>query len=102
VQGVGIGLLVSLLFALVPLLEVRRVKPSLLLRGGVAGGRGYGWVEAGAIAAMGAVLVALAAWQAASPRVGLSVCVGFAGLVLALHLAGQALTRLTAPLARAG
>ncbi|HSC26396.1 MAG TPA: FtsX-like permease family protein [Vicinamibacterales bacterium] len=34
VQGVTVGLLVSLLFALVPLLEVRRVKPLLLLRGG--------------------------------------------------------------------
>ena len=36
VQGVAVGLLVSLLFALVPLLEVRRVKPMLLLRGGDA------------------------------------------------------------------
>jgi putative ABC transport system permease protein len=32
-QGVGVGLLVSLLFALVPLLEVRRIRPLLLLRG---------------------------------------------------------------------
>ena len=31
-QGFGIGLLVSLLFSLVPLLEMRHVKPSLLLR----------------------------------------------------------------------
>jgi putative ABC transport system permease protein len=33
-QGCAVGLLVSLLFSLVPLLEVRRVKPLLLLRGG--------------------------------------------------------------------
>ena len=33
-QGLAVGLLVSLLFSLVPLLEVRRVKPLLLLRGG--------------------------------------------------------------------
>jgi putative ABC transport system permease protein len=32
VQGVGVGLLVSLLFSLVPLLEVRAIKPLLLLR----------------------------------------------------------------------
>ena len=32
VQGFGIGLLVSVLFSLVPLLEIRHVKPSLLLR----------------------------------------------------------------------
>ena len=31
-QGMGVGVLVSLLFAMVPLLEVRQVKPSLLLR----------------------------------------------------------------------
>jgi len=32
VQGVGIGVLVSLLFSVVPLLQVRFIKPSLLLR----------------------------------------------------------------------
>ncbi len=31
-QGLGVGLLVSLLFSVVPLLQVRHVKPSLLLR----------------------------------------------------------------------
>ena len=31
-QGLGIGTLVSLLFSVVPLLEIRHVKPSLLLR----------------------------------------------------------------------
>ena len=36
VQGVAVGLLVSLLFALVPLLEMRRVKPLLLLRADTA------------------------------------------------------------------
>ena len=36
VQGVAVGLLVSLLFALVPLLEMRHVKPLLLLRADTA------------------------------------------------------------------
>src|SRR4029077_9200375 len=36
-EGMAVGMLVSLLFSLVPLLEVRRVKPLLLLRGGTAG-----------------------------------------------------------------
>ena len=44
-------------------------------------------------------LVALTAWQAASLRVGLVVCAGFAGLALVLHLAGRALVALVAPLA---
>jgi putative ABC transport system permease protein len=34
-QGTAVGVLVSLLFSLVPLLEVRRVKPLLLIRGGL-------------------------------------------------------------------
>ena len=32
-QGLTVGLLVSVLFALVPLLDVRRIKPLLLIRG---------------------------------------------------------------------
>src|SRR5262249_30818819 len=31
-QGVGVGLLISLLFSVVPLLEIRRIKPNLVLR----------------------------------------------------------------------
>ena len=38
-------------------------------------------------AAVGVALVAVAAWQAASLRVGLVVCAGFAGVALVLHLA---------------
>ena len=39
IQGLGIGVLVSLLFSMVPLLEVRNVKPSLLLRQEAPAGR---------------------------------------------------------------
>ena len=92
-QGVAVGLLVSLLFALVPLLEVRRVKPLLLLRGGDmtaasrAGRTGVRrlprW-QLVPLALLGrrsgcrsaprslvtAALVGVAAWQAASLAVG--------------------------------
>ena len=37
-QGIGIGVLVSLLFSVVPLLQVRFIKPSLLLRDEVGAG----------------------------------------------------------------
>ena len=68
-QGIGIGVLVSLLFAMVPLLEVRQVKPSLLLRrtrapGGATGFRLRATVSLSA-GACGAGLVAggiLAYW----------------------------------------
>ena len=115
VQGVAVGLLVSLLFSLVPLLEVRRVKPLLLLRGGDqqagAGAPGVGaaaagwlrkadWVQIATGAVVSAALVAIAAWQAGSFRVGAIVCGGFAGLALLLNGAGALLVRAVQPLAR--
>jgi putative ABC transport system permease protein len=45
-------------------------------------------------------LVGVAAWQAASLRVGIVVCVGFAVLAVVLHLAGRVLVYFVAPLAR--
>jgi putative ABC transport system permease protein len=98
-QGIGIGVLVSLLFAMVPLLEVRRVKPSLLLRHETAGAR-RDWFQIAATVLVGGALVALASWQAASIRVGLIVCAGFIGVTVVLQGAGWLLTRMTRPLAR--
>jgi putative ABC transport system permease protein len=116
-QGLAVGLLVSLLFSLVPLLEVRRVKPLLLLRAldtlspPPAVARGWrnrmipNWlrradpVQIAAAALVTAALVALAAWQASSIQVALVVCGGFAGIALVLHGAGAVLVRAVRPLA---
>jgi putative ABC transport system permease protein len=98
-QGIGVGVLVSLLFAMVPLLEVRQVKPSLLLRHETTG-RHRDWFQIGATVVVGGALVALASWQAASIRVGLTVCAGFIGLTVVLQCVGWLLTRMTQPLAR--
>ena len=57
--------------------------------------------RSGATLAVSAALIAVAAWQAASLRVGALVCVGFAGVALVLHLAGEGLVRAVRPLARA-
>ena len=46
-QAVGIGLMVSLLFSLVPLLRVRHIKPSLLLRQQDGGPRRRDWLRVG-------------------------------------------------------
>jgi len=121
-QGIAVGLLVSLLFSLVPLLEVRRVKPLLLLRaldsqGAPAGQPDHGrpfpaalipaWVkraDPAQIAAgvfVTAALVAVAAWQAASLPVALVVCGGFAGISLILHGVGALVVRAVRPLAAA-
>jgi putative ABC transport system permease protein len=121
-QGVAVGLLVSLLFSLVPLLEVRSVKPLLLLRGGdagvapvaVTGGvtppgrrrlttwlRSRDWMQIAATVLVSAALVGVAAWQAASLQVALIVCGGFAATAVILHLAGAGVIRAVAPLASA-
>ena len=109
-QGTATGLLVSLLFSVVPLLEVRRVKPLLLLRDEVTGpasGRGGGlrgwwarvdWVSVVAAALVVLALVAVAAWQAASLKVGAVVSGAFIAVAVVLHLAGLALVRLVRPL----
>jgi putative ABC transport system permease protein len=116
-QGLAVGLLVSLLFSLVPLLEVRRVKPLLLLRSldtlGPPPAAARTWrswmmpnwlrradpVQIAAAALVTAALVALAAWQASSIQVALVVCGGFAGIALVLHGAGALLVRAVRPLA---
>ncbi len=99
-QGVLIGLLVALLFSIVPLLRVRRVRPSLLLRQeGGGGGRDY--LRVGVAALVGVALVAVAAWQAGSWRVGLIVCAGFVGIAGVLWGAGWLLVKLMRPLRQA-
>ena len=98
-QGLGIGLLVSLLFSLVPLLEVRHVKPSLLLRDEVRPHR-TDVTQVLVTLFVVAGLVALTVWQAGSWRVGLIVAAGFAGTAVVLHVAGSLLIRAIAPLAR--
>ena len=101
VQGAGIGVLVSLLFAVVPLLDVRHVRPLLLLR--VTGPRPSGQIDWLWIATVGSItgaLVSVASWQADSWRVGAYVSGGFAGVAVALHFAAGALVRIVKPLSR--
>ena len=97
VQGIAIGLLIAVLFSAVPLLDVRRVKPSLLLRESVRAG-GRDWVGWGALAALLAALAAIASWQAGSIRIGLAVSVGLAAVAAVLTLVGAAFTRAVRPL----
>jgi putative ABC transport system permease protein len=97
-QGILVGLLVSVLFSAVPLLEVRRVKPSLLLRHDATRAPGLDtlkWLVAGLV---GAALVGVAAWQAGSLRVGLLLSAGFVATALVLHLCGLALVWSIQPL----
>jgi putative ABC transport system permease protein len=96
-QGVGVGVLVSLLFSVVPLLHIRLVRPSLLLRDeSVKGGRD--WTRLIATVLVSAALVSLTAWQAASLKVGLIVVAGFCGLAIVLQGTGRLLVQALTPL----
>jgi putative ABC transport system permease protein len=97
-QGLAIGLLVSMLFSCVPLLEVRHVKPSLLLRQDIPHPAGIDWVKWGVAGAVGAALVAVAAWQAGSVEVGLMLSGGFVATAVILQLVGAGLVRAVQPL----
>ena len=94
-QGVLLGVLISLLFSALPLLQVRTIKPNLLLRD-----------EAGekmrrldptklTFAAFSlAGLLGVAAWQAGSLKVGAIFLVGLGVTSLFLYAAAIVLTRL--------
>jgi len=98
-QGVGVGLLVSLLFAVVPLLEMRHVKPVLLLRADtMTTARRRDWRSWTTAAVMAAGVVLVAIWQANSVRAGVIVCVGLGAIGLVLFGAGRLLVRLVRPL----
>jgi putative ABC transport system permease protein len=102
VQGMAIGLLVSILFSLTPLLHVRRVRPLSLLRpeGTEDGGRRIDGLQFVAGAVLVLALVGVAAWQADSLRIGGYVSATFVGLSLVLHFAGGLLIRAVTPLSR--
>ncbi|HLG57093.1 MAG TPA: FtsX-like permease family protein [Vicinamibacterales bacterium] len=101
IQGLAVGLLVSVLFSVVPLLEVRNVKPSLLLRQDIPSMPTFDWLKWGVAVAVASSLVGVAAWQAGSLRVGLLLSGGFVAVAFVLHLAGIALVRAVQPLRHA-
>ena len=99
VQGVTVGMLVSLLFALVPLLEIRHAKPLLLLRQGmIEPPAGIDWLRMAVMVLVGGALVLVATWQAASLEVGLYVVGGFAGVTVVLYVIGRVLVVAIRPL----
>jgi putative ABC transport system permease protein len=94
-QGVSIGLLVALLFSLPLLLEIRQIKPILVLRQNTtARRRRIDWLRLGTWLLILPGLLGLALWQSGSLRYT-AVFMGIAAAtVLVLGLAGTALMRL--------
>lgn len=91
-QGVLLGVLISLLFSALPLLQVRNIKPRLLLHdaSGVKSRLDLTKTIFGAVSLLG--LLALAAWQAGSLKVGAFFLVGLGVTSLFLYLAAVVLT----------
>ncbi len=92
-QGLGLGLLVSVLFSLMPLLRVRHIKPNMLLREDAGEGKRrrfdvLRWAT-GALVVTG--LVALSSWQAGSAVVGLYFMTGLAATAAILYASALAL-----------
>ncbi|MEZ5424940.1 MAG: FtsX-like permease family protein [Pyrinomonadaceae bacterium] len=93
-QGIALGVLISLLFSALPLLQIRNIKPKLLLRDET--GEKLRRLDPikwtfGLLALIG--LVALAAWQAGSFEVGAYFLVGLGATSAVLYGAAFALTR---------
>ena len=92
-QGVLLGVLISLLFSALPLLQVRNIKPRLLLHD--ATGEKTRKLDLtktifGAVSLIG--LLALSAWQAGSLKVGAFFLVGLGVTSVFLYLAAVLLT----------
>jgi putative ABC transport system permease protein len=91
-QGVLLGVLVSLLFSALPLLQIRNIKPRLLLRDESNVSLRLDWVKwligAGSLAA----LLGLSVWQAGSLRVGAFFLGGLAVTSLVLYVSAVLLT----------
>ncbi len=94
--GLGIGLWVALIFALLPLLRIKDVAPLRALRRDyeMATRRRDPW-RIGTYAALVASLLALTVWQAPRPVIGLAFAAAAAITAGALGLTAWALMRLT-------
>ena len=92
-QGLGLGLLISLLFSALPLLRIRHVKPNLLLREADAR-EPRRWLDVWRWAvglAVVAGLMFLTSWQAGSVRVGVLFLSGLGATALLLYAAAWGL-----------
>ena len=100
-QGIILGVLISLLFSALPLLQIRTIKPKLLLRDenneNISKLDWAKWLfGVGCLAG----LLGLAVWQAGSLRVGAFFLGGLAATGLVLYLSAAALTWLLKKLKR--
>lgn len=93
-QGLGVGILVTILFSAIPLMRVRRIKPNVLLRDDEAGPTRFDfarWIMTGIV---GTGLVLLASWQAGSVKTGIFFLGGLLVASAALYVSALVLMRI--------
>ena len=92
-QGVVLGILISLLFSVLPLLQIRHIKPNLLLRDSANEKLGrLDWTRLiFAVLTLGGLL-GLAVWQAGSLKIGAAFLASLAVTSLILYAAATWLT----------
>jgi putative ABC transport system permease protein len=87
-QGLGVGLLICILFSALPLLRIRNIKPNVLLRDEEQmPGKKFDLLRWATAAAVLAGLIFVVSWQAGSFRVGLIFLAGLAATAGLLQLA---------------
>lgn len=94
IQGLSIGLLVSLLFSLLPLLQIRQIKPILVLRSSeVPSGRKFDLLKitVGIFVVLG--LLGISSWQAGSFKIGGIFLIALAAMTLVLNLTATGLMK---------
>ena len=95
-QGLALGTVAAVVFALLPLLPVRRVPPLRTLRRDLEPAVQQGDpVRLTVAAGLVALIVALCIWQAPTTRVGLGFAGAIAGTAIVLALAARGLMTLT-------
>jgi putative ABC transport system permease protein len=100
--GTVMGLWVAVVFALLPLLEVRRVPPLAALRQDAsAGSGGRDWWRIGTLAALGLTIILLSTWQSRSVRTGIIFALAVLVVLAMLRIAAALLMRLARALAPA-
>ncbi|MGH7469356.1 MAG: ABC transporter permease [Longimicrobiales bacterium] len=94
--GLGVGVWVAGLFALIPLLSIRGISPLQALRREYdVQARRWDWMRLAALVALGGSIGAISLWQAADWRPALAFTGGLTGALLLLWLTAWALTRAT-------
>lgn len=93
-QGLAIGMLVSLLFSLLPLLQIRQIKPILVLRSADAlSGKRFDLLRILVGSLVVAGLLAISSWQAGSFKIGGIFLVALAAMTLILNLTATVLMK---------